>query len=271
MVAEALRTWLPTVLAGNVDCFVSSQDIRRGDRGMDVIASELEGRDYGIVVLTSENRESPWINFEAGALGKSLGKGRVSPVLVDIARADVEGPLAQFQSTLLTDPDDFRQLVRDLAALTPGLPDETVDAMFEVKWPLLAEVAQRASGLSNPKTIRTTDSMLEEVLEVVRGLQREVAALPRGGFPAARLAGLEEAIGLRGSDPAWDLFISEIAHDPIQLGLLLDRTQPNSTKTTLWRAFERREKARRDAEEDAAADLEDDAAANQGEDPDDEP
>lgn len=171
-VAEALRTWLPTVLAGTVECFVSSQDIRRGDRGMDVIAGELQDRDFGIVVLTNDNMASPWFNFEAGALGKSLGIGKVAPVLLDVTRADVEGPISQFQNSLLTDRDDMRQFIRDLAAMNPGIPAESVDALFTVKWPELEKVIERAAGMDGPTTSRSTDSMLEEVLEHVRSLRR---------------------------------------------------------------------------------------------------
>lgn len=171
-VAEALRTWLPTVLAGSVECFVSSQDIRRGDRGMDVIAAELRDRDFGIVVLTKDNMTSPWINFEAGALGKSLGVGKVAPVLLDITRADVEGPISQFQNSLLTDREDMRQFIRDLATMTPGIPEESVDALFGVKWPELERAIDRAVGVDSPTTSRSIDSMLEEVLEHVRSLRR---------------------------------------------------------------------------------------------------
>lgn len=171
-VAEALRTWLHTVLAGAVTCFVSSQDIRRGERGMDAIATELQDQDYGIVVLTRENMQSPWVNFEAGALGKTLGVGKVAPLLLDITRADVVGPISQFQSTLLTDREDFRQFIRDMAAMSPTIPEETIDLVFNSKWPELEAVVERAAGMKNPKTTRTPESMLEELLDLVRNLDR---------------------------------------------------------------------------------------------------
>lgn len=139
---------------------------------MDVIAGELQDRDFGIVILTKDNMSSPWINFEAGALGKSLGTGKVAPLLLDVTRADVEGPISQFQNTLLTDATDMRQFVRDLCAFTPGVPEESVDALFSVKWPELQAVVERAVGMDNLKTSRSTESMLEEVLEHVRSLRR---------------------------------------------------------------------------------------------------
>jgi hypothetical protein len=170
-VAEKLRQWLPTVLAGTVECFVSSQDIRRGERGMDVIAGELQERDYGVVVLTRDNMSSPWINFEAGALGKSLGTGMVAPLLLDLTRVDVEGPIAQFQNTLLTDSGEMRQFVRDLASRSSAIPEDSVDTLFNAKWAELEVVIEQATGMGSPKTSRSTESMLEEVLLHVRDLR----------------------------------------------------------------------------------------------------
>ncbi|APF33392.1 hypothetical protein BO218_03570 [Microbacterium paludicola] len=196
--AEMLKGWLPTVLAGGVECFVSSQDIRRGERGMDVIANELQNRDYGIVVLTRENLKSPWVNFEAGALGKSLGVGRVAPLLLDITSADVEGPLSQFQSTLLSDRDDVRQFLRDLNGLTTSVPEESIDAIFDAKWGDLEAVVARAGGEA-PKTARSVESMLEEVLGHVRLLSSPAKASPPSGDDEARKMRLDQLENSRGS------------------------------------------------------------------------
>lgn len=170
-VARELHTWLPTVLAGYVDCFVSSQDIRRGDRGLDVIASELEERDFGIVVLTRENLRSEWVNFEAGALGKSLGEGKVAPLLVDVTRADVVGPLSQFQSTLLTEKDDMLKFIEELAELTTVRP-ESVRLLFNSQWDALQRVVSMKVGAQEPATKRSSESMLEEILNIVREQSR---------------------------------------------------------------------------------------------------
>lgn len=182
-VAKALSDWLPTVLAGAVNCFMSDQGIGRGDRGMNVIAGELEKRDFGIVVLTSENLNAPWIHFEAGALSKSLGAGKVAPLLLDITRADVDGPLSQFQSTLLTERDDFQQFVRDLATHVPHILPSSVDALFDAKWPELEATITRAAGTDSPKTTRSPESMLEEVLNRLRAMDqpRSTRTYTRGG------------------------------------------------------------------------------------------
>src|SRR4051794_22380020 len=64
--AEALRMWLKLVIQ-SVEPFVSSVDIAKGDRGLNVIANELAESSFGIICVTRDNNLAPWINFEAGA------------------------------------------------------------------------------------------------------------------------------------------------------------------------------------------------------------
>ena len=52
--------------------FMSQMDIGAGQRGLPVIASELAHTKFGIVVLTQENEESQWLNYESGALSKNV-------------------------------------------------------------------------------------------------------------------------------------------------------------------------------------------------------
>ncbi|HYO23671.1 MAG TPA: hypothetical protein VEQ85_01855, partial [Lacipirellulaceae bacterium] len=81
--------------------YVSSEDIDKGARWSTDIAKELEAAQYGMICITKENVTAPWINFEAGALSKSLDKSSVTPFLLDIKRSEVQGPLLQFQSVIL--------------------------------------------------------------------------------------------------------------------------------------------------------------------------
>jgi hypothetical protein len=62
---------------------------RRGARGDQLRSAVHHPREH----------DSPWINFEAGALAKSTKNGRVCPYLIDLPTADLaEGPLTAFQS-----------------------------------------------------------------------------------------------------------------------------------------------------------------------------
>jgi TIR domain len=106
-VAFALHEWLPRILQ-RVQPFLSSGDISKGERWSDVLAKELQDSSYGIICVTPYNVNKPWINFEAGALSKFVGRSCITPLLFDIERsAGIKGPLAQFQSALCTEEDMF--------------------------------------------------------------------------------------------------------------------------------------------------------------------
>ncbi|HEV2064941.1 MAG TPA: TIR domain-containing protein [Thermoanaerobaculia bacterium] len=133
-VALVLRDWLPTVLQ-HVDPWVSSEDIPKGARWMAELASELETTHFGIICLVPGNLREPWVNFEAGAISRSINVSRVSPFLLGLDRSAVDGPLAQFQSTIF-EKDDVRKLVHSInrSADTPIAADR-VDRTFELCWP----------------------------------------------------------------------------------------------------------------------------------------
>lgn len=46
-----------------VDPFMSEAGIGAGERGLDKIATRLADTSFGIVVVTQENENSPWINM----------------------------------------------------------------------------------------------------------------------------------------------------------------------------------------------------------------
>lgn len=98
-VAVVLRDWLPLVIQ-SIEPYVSSEDIDKGARWSSDIATELDDSSFGILCVTEDNFEAPWLNFEAGALGKSVEKSNVK-------RSDVHGPILQFQSTIFEKADTY--------------------------------------------------------------------------------------------------------------------------------------------------------------------
>ena len=103
-VAVIFRDWLPSVIQ-SVEPYVSSEDIDKGARWSTDIAKELEDSTFGILCVTKENLEAPWLSFEAGALSKTMEKSFVTPFLFDIKRSEVQGPILQFQSTIFQKED----------------------------------------------------------------------------------------------------------------------------------------------------------------------
>ena len=194
--AESIRAWLPQVLLQNVDLFVSSQDIEKGSRGLGVIADNLEDTDYGIIVLTRASQRAPWLNFEAGALGKSLGESRVSPLLVDLTQADVTGPIQQFQMTSLSNAEDVWKLVSDMNTLVDHpVPTAQMRVLFDNAWPELEtaiQIAQKGAGPA--KTTRPSEEILDEILFRIRNLERRSSPQPRRMGPSGLTREAEQVL-----------------------------------------------------------------------------
>lgn len=70
-VASKLREWLPDVIQ-NIEPWMSRHDIKAGERWDKELSGELNDSKFGIICLTSDNYDAPWILFEAGALSKTI-------------------------------------------------------------------------------------------------------------------------------------------------------------------------------------------------------
>lgn len=98
-VAELLDDWLQCVIQA-ADPWMSSKDIDRGALWFSEITDQLANTAIGVVCLTKENKNKPWILFESGALAKGISSNRVCTFLVDLKPTDIENPLAQFNHSL---------------------------------------------------------------------------------------------------------------------------------------------------------------------------
>jgi lambda repressor-like predicted transcriptional regulator len=168
---EALRNWLPSALQF-VRPYFSPEDIEKGAKWSTEISKELESSNIGVICLTRDNTEKPWILFEAGALSKSLEKSRVCTLLFDVDPSDVKGPLTSFQATRFI-REDFKRLfsVINSAADDARLDPNVLDNVFDMWWPKLEEeVANilKTSDKAAKKERRTERDILEELLELAR-------------------------------------------------------------------------------------------------------
>jgi hypothetical protein len=171
-VATILRDWLPAVIQ-SVEPYVSSEDIDKGTRWSSDISGELEASSFGILCITSANLQAPWINFEAGALSKSVESSRVSPFLFNVKRSDIAGPLVQFQSTVNEKEDIFKLVTSLNDAEEKSLAIDRLKVIFEVWWPKLEEALSKLPQQTEGATKKTSEKkkeldILEEVLEIVR-------------------------------------------------------------------------------------------------------
>lgn len=180
-VALAFRDWLPKVIQV-VEPYVSSEDIDKGQRWSVDIACELDSSNFGILCVTPDNIQAPWLLFEAGALGKSVDKSKVCPFLFNLNHSDISGPLLQFQSTLNRKNDVFKLLLSMLESCTDSkITEISLEEIFDVWWPKLEDKfsdIQNDINLSPLKEATSTDQddkileILNEVLEISRTNQK---------------------------------------------------------------------------------------------------
>jgi hypothetical protein len=112
-IACLLHKWLPTIHQGITPPYMSSADIGKGVRWAPNLAAELEGSNFGLVCLTPENLNAPWLHFEAGALSK-IAKSRLAPILFKVTPSEIHGPLAQFQAVALNNEEEMRLLFKSI-------------------------------------------------------------------------------------------------------------------------------------------------------------
>jgi hypothetical protein len=176
-IASAISRYLELIVPG-VECFVSSDEIEKGSRWSSAIAQQLQDSDYGILILTKENIAAPWLFFEAGALSKSLDRGRVAPILFNITVADIAStPLGQFQSAFFA-REEVGRLCRELAKAGQVDDPEKIQSYFEKFWPDLDQAVTKALG-ANPRVDVSKDPVEQTLREFNRRLASISAQLSR--------------------------------------------------------------------------------------------
>jgi hypothetical protein len=169
--AQALNDWLPMVIQA-VEPWMSDSDIDKGSRGLSEISHALGASKIGIVCLTPENQDAPWLNYEAGALSKTIDeKTRLCTyLLAGLAPEQVLQPLGMFQHTR-ADKEDTRKLVHSIntAVSEAPIPEARLDSIFEKLWPSLeTELSSIPSAVGKAAKKRPTDEMVAELLDLVR-------------------------------------------------------------------------------------------------------
>lgn len=173
-VTKVLRAWLPKMF-DHLDPWASEVDIDAGTRGLNEIQDRLNASAFGIIVVTAENMNKPWLNFEAGALSKTLGGDptRVVPLLVNFDDVyQLQGPISQFQAIKLN-KEGMSRLCRSIATVI-GLDPLTIDSRFEWAWESLESAVGEAKNNvgDQPKLPEVSDTqLLKALLATVNTLQ----------------------------------------------------------------------------------------------------
>jgi hypothetical protein len=232
-VASLLSDWLQCVIQ-TCRPWISTRDIGRGALWFSEIGQQLSETTVGVVCLTEENKNKPWILFEAGALAKGLTSSRVCTLLVDLTPGDLDDPLAQFNHTTPT-REGLWELVRTLNTTSgeSALPDRILAEVFDTYWPKFQQQFEAALAAYPPAAAappKTDKDVLAEILAVTKSLGGRLSALERetasiGGF--LPLVAASKGTGM--------------IHSPLGKGLLSEDLQPMTPKEVAgriskWRA-----------------------------------
>ena len=127
-------------------------DIEKGTLWFEELRNELVGAKAGVICLTPESLDSGWIHFEAGIISKTVdsssedskistpekGFTSIFTYLLDIGAAELNGPLAMYQSTTTASFSDSRRMLNAIIDLLPEEEKASVphwEQLFNSHWP----------------------------------------------------------------------------------------------------------------------------------------
>lgn len=178
IVAEAFHEWIQCVIQ-KVTPFYSPKDISGGMVWVKELNSKLANSNAGIIFLTPENQNEPWIQFEAGALAKGFSENRVFVLLIGLEDSQVEGPLSNFNLSK-SDENGLRKIIFDINNLLgeDKINSEILAKVFDKNFPdlqkIINEVISKKHHQKEPEK-RSKDEIQNEMLNILRGLSTRIS------------------------------------------------------------------------------------------------
>jgi hypothetical protein len=177
-VALTMRRWIKDLIQESHP-WVSERDIPAGGRGLALLFDALRESEYGIVCITRESQESAWVNFEAGAVAHKIHAARVTPVLINLPKAELQGPLTQFQYRRIEDREEMLSVAESIweCISNPHIDKEQLKRYFDMHWQDFNGEIERIRSrhpVQSPQPARTPDEKLDEILSLARENRRRV-------------------------------------------------------------------------------------------------
>jgi hypothetical protein len=165
-VAAIVHEWLPTAVQA-ADPFLSDENIEAGARWLPEISNRLASIKIGLLCVTSDNQLNPWLNFEAGALAKTVNDDtRVIPLAFDLEKSHIRNPLGQFNAKMFTEEDIFAVVKTINRALEQPLTEQRLKSAFDLSWPVLnTKIEHLRSEIAQQPLIEEEQRGLEEMVE----------------------------------------------------------------------------------------------------------
>lgn len=167
-IAELVKNFLDKVVQLSHP-FISSRNIELGSLWHNQVIREANETNYGLLFITPESRDSPWLHFEAGMLLKDLEKDRIVPILFGIKISEIIRPLSDFHS-IEFDESSFFDLVSEINKMTSRpLEKENLKQVFDSFYNKLSlDIEEVISSSDSVKKI-PIESKVDELIDYARG------------------------------------------------------------------------------------------------------
>jgi ubiquitin-like protein Pup len=176
-IAQHISKFLPNVIQA-FKPWMSENDISAGSFWVDEVMKGLQNARVGLVILTPENLNRPWLHYEAGYLTRYIrsGQGLVSPILINLEASALTGPLSSLNSTEFK-KEKFEKLMKDMnQKLERPVPDPVLGDSFEAFWGRLKEQVDASVAKANSSGSLEKKFNQEDVLTQIQANVRELAA-----------------------------------------------------------------------------------------------
>lgn len=151
--------------------WMSQRDIEAGLLWSEKLNRTLESSDFGVLCLTPENLNAPWLLFEAGSLAKGTSRSRVVPYRLGLKSDEVPLPLAQFQGVDADERGTLSLLQSLNSKLKSRLGEQQLGIEFNKLWPPLKSQVEEILKSASP----VAASEIERERQRVRKLCARVA------------------------------------------------------------------------------------------------
>ncbi len=134
-IAVKFRDDLEFIFGSRVTIFFSPDDIKSGQKAFNEINRQLNVTNYGVFIITEENKSAPWIFYEAGAIAKDEKRCRVMVMLAGVGNDALQDtPLQQYQNCRLCE-EGYKKIFMDIYELCSVRDKEsTVLERISARW-----------------------------------------------------------------------------------------------------------------------------------------
>lgn len=171
--------------------FMSDETIQPGEEWYKSIEKNILRADLCIIVLTKENLDSRWINFEAGAIAIRRKVVPVVPFLADLSKAELGSPLNQRQCIQLEETNSFYKLAEEVCRVGKfKIPTRRLKALVSAIAPTFFEkTIDERKRINNDYLEADVSVYPSEIKKIKKGqvfLGAPMAGLPKGEYSETR-------------------------------------------------------------------------------------